>query len=104
MPRRNTRKRKFIGFIAAGFFFTMVLYIEKASAAPKTHQSPFENDSEKRLLILPLVNNNNTPTTQMTIPRILIKLILSFKNIRARITDMIGEEVVPMRARLIASE
>lgn len=41
---------------------------------------------------------------QMSIPMILEGGTFSFKNILARITDMMGEDVVPINAILIASE
>ena len=44
------------------------------------------------------------PQIQTSIPAILKAGIFSFKNILARITDIIGEEQVPRMAILIAVE
>ena len=101
---RKMVKRKFTGFIVAGRFFTSVLYIANEKAAASTHQSPFEKDRLTRLFIFPFVNNNSIPMMQMVMPVTTATPNFSFKNILARITARIGEEVVPIRARLMASE
>ena len=51
---------------------------------------------------MPFDNRKRTPVIQSISPVSFIQPIFSFKKIRAKMIDMIGEEVVPIKARLIA--
>ncbi|HEV8505090.1 MAG TPA: hypothetical protein VGQ53_06820, partial [Chitinophagaceae bacterium] len=71
-------------------------------AATSIHASPEENLKARRFLKLPFDKRKSIPMMQMTIPDNFIHPIRSFRKIRAMIMDMIGEDVVPINARLIA--
>ncbi len=66
------------------------------------HTSPKENLRVRRFLKSPFDKRKSIPAIQTNIPDNFIHPILSFKKIRAIIIDMIGEEVVPINARLMA--
>lgn len=104
VPIRKTVNRKFFEFISTGFFLAITLYMAKAKAAANIHQSPLLNEKVSSVCQLPLLNNKRIPMIQMVIPMIRERGIFSFKNILARITDMMGEEVVPISAMFMASE
>jgi len=66
------------------------------------HTSPEENLSVRRFLKSPLDKRKSMPAIQINMPANFIHPTLSFKKIRAMMIDMIGEEVVPINARLMA--
>lgn len=88
--------------MAGGFFLTNILYAAKQKAARSIHASPEENLRESRFLKSPFDKRKSIPAIQISIPDNFIHPILSFKKIRAIMMDMIGEEVVPINARLMA--
>jgi len=101
-PNKNVTNKKLTGEIADGFFLTKMLYVAKQKAARSIHASPDENFRAKRFLKFPFDNRKSMPAMQITIPNNFIHPTRSFKKIRAMIMDMMGEEVVPINARLIA--
>lgn len=97
-------KRKSIPFIFTGLFLTNILYTAKEAPAASTHRSPSEKRKEINLFKLPPDNRNRMPLMQINMPANFLVPSFSLRNIRARIIETIGEEVVPINARLIAGE
>src|SRR5512137_787663 len=88
----------------AGFLRAMILYTANENAAPKIHQSPSVNRKCINTSQLPRLSNIRMPAMQMSSPSNRWNGICSFRKMRASMNENIGDEVVPMSAKLMAAE
>lgn len=102
VPKTNSINKKLKALIFVGFFRTRILYTAKANAPANIHASPLENLKDCKISQLPFEINKKMPRIQTVIPIILKKPSLSFKKITAMMVAKMGEEVVPIKAILIA--
>ena len=102
VPKEKITNKKFTGEIPAGFFLTSVLYTAKQNAANSIHRSPVLKCSDNKFLKFPFDKRKSTPIVQRIMPANFIQPIFSCRKMRAKIMDMMGEDVVPINARFMA--
>ncbi len=102
VPVTKIAIKKTMDEIAAGFFFTSVLYTAKENALASIHRSPVPNLNCASLCQLPCDNKKRIPPIQRTIPEIRKPFTFSFKKMVASMVAKMGAEVVPINARLMA--